>query len=117
MFMPLYILNLVLTAFVTFLFLLVVSIFPTSTEATTTFTGSTIESVDQGHQTITIHTRDGQSWTLSVDNPDLITKEHITKGDQVSIEVDPTSDKVTKIIRLADQTQAETRPEQAQPTQ
>jgi len=117
MIMPLYILNLVMTAFVAFLFLLVVTLFPSRTESATTFTASTIEGVDQAHQTITIHTREGQSWTLSVDNPDLIAKEHIAKGDQVSIEFDPTSDKVIKIIRLAHQTQAEMRPEQGQPTE
>jgi len=80
---------------------------PWLTEATTTFIGSTIENVDTGQQTITFRTQEGQTWTLGVTDPDLLKNEHLTKGDHISIEVDPKSDKVHKIIKLAEQPRSE----------
>lgn len=73
---------------------------PSASEATTTFIGSTIERIDAAQQTITFRTREGQSWTLRLADPKLLTKEPISKGDQVSIEIDP-NDRITKIVKLA----------------
>ena len=107
----------ILIATLTILFLMGSSTFSTLTEAATTFIGSTVEGVDQAKQTITFRTPEGQSWTLGIANPDLLTKDKVAKGDQVSIEVDPKSDKVIKILRLAEQTQPQqTRPEPLEPT-
>jgi hypothetical protein len=80
-----------------------------TSEATTTFIGTTVTSVDEAQRTITFHTREGQSWTLPVADPNILNKEQVSKGDQVSIEID-LNDRVTKIIKLSEQP----RPEQTQ---
>jgi hypothetical protein len=64
----------------------------------TTFTGTTVENVDLGKQTMSIKTKEGQSWTLRVAAPELLKKLNVQKGDHVSIEVD-TSNNVTKIAK------------------
>lgn len=75
-------------------------------QAATTFIGSTVVGIDQAQRSITIHTREGQSWTLPVADPDLLKKEQVSKGDQVSIEID-LNDRVTKIIKLTGQPRSE----------
>lgn len=65
----------------------------------TTFIGSTIERVEPDQQRITFRTREGQSWTLEVADDQLLHKEPLAKGDQVSIEIGA-NDKVTKIVKL-----------------
>lgn len=72
---------------------------PPDGAATTTFIGSTIERIDPGQHMITFRTREGQSWTLEVADGNLLVKEPLSKGDQVSIEIG-TNDKVTKIVKL-----------------
>lgn len=67
----------------------------------TTFTGTTVESVDPGKQTLSIKTKEGQSWTLHVADPELLKKYNLRKGDHVSIEVD-TSNNVTKIAKAGE---------------
>jgi hypothetical protein len=67
----------------------------------TTFTGTTVENVDPGKQTLSIKTKEGQSWTLHVADPELLKKHKLQKGDQVSIEVD-TSNNVTKIAKAGE---------------
>lgn len=76
---------------------------PTS-EGATTFIGSTIQRIDPAQQTITFRTHEGQSWTLHVADPNLLTKEPPNKGDQVSLETD-LDGKVTKIVKVADSSQ------------
>lgn len=67
-------------------------------EAATTFNRSTIVDIDQAHQTITFYTREGQTWTLPVADPNILKKEQFSKGTQVSIEID-LSDRITKILK------------------
>ena len=69
-------------------------------EATTTFVRSTVERIDLAKQTITFQARDGQTWTLRVANPELLKKDSLAKGDQVTIEVNP-NDEVKTILKLS----------------
>jgi hypothetical protein len=71
-----------------------------TSEAATTFIGSTILGIDQTQRTITFQTREGQSWTLPVADPNILKKEQITNGEQVSIEID-LDERITKIIKLS----------------
>jgi len=73
-----------------------------TSDAATTFGASTILGVDQAQRTITFQTRDGQTWTLPVADPNLLKKELVAKGDQVSIEID-LSERITKITKLSEQ--------------
>ena len=67
-------------------------------EAATSFNGSTIIGIDQKERTVTFRTKEGDKWTLPVDDPEFLQKEKISAGDQVSIEIDP-NDKITKIFK------------------
>ncbi|MGE3152430.1 MAG: hypothetical protein AB7G48_09645 [Nitrospiraceae bacterium] len=69
-------------------------------DATTTFVRSTVEHIDLVKQTITFQARDGQSWTLRVENPELLKKDSLAKGDQVTIEVN-SRDEVKTILKLS----------------
>ena len=55
--------------------------------------------IDHEKRTITFQTRDGQTWTLPVADPNMLKKELVAKGDQVSIEID-LSERITKITKL-----------------
>ena len=77
-----------------------------TSDAATTFGASTIVGVDQAQRTITFQTRDGQTWTLPVADPNLLKKELVAKGDQVSIEID-LSERITKITKLSGQPRLE----------
>ena len=76
------------------------------TSKATTFIRSTIVGIDQTQRTLTFRTMEGQSWTLPVADPDILTKEQLSQGDQVSIELDMT-DSVSKIIKLTGQPRTE----------
>jgi hypothetical protein len=69
-------------------------------DATTTFVRSTVERIDHSQHTITFQDLEGQQWTLRVANPELLKKDSLAKGDQVTIEVNP-NDEVTIILKLA----------------
>lgn len=69
----------------------------------TTHTGTTVESVDMGKQTISIKTKEGQSWTLPVADSELLKKHALQPGDQISVEVD-TDNNVTQIAKFETQT-------------
>ena len=71
-------------------------------EAATSFNGSTIVGVDQGQRTITFKTREGESWTLPVIDLEILTKEQLSSGDRVSIEID-LDDRITKILKSSGQ--------------
>ena len=60
-----------------------------------TYTGTTVENVDQAKQTISVKTKTGESWTLKVTDPEMLKKHNIKKGDQVSIEVDTNNNIIT----------------------
>lgn len=80
-----------------------------TSKAETTFIRSTIVGIDQTQRTLTFRTMEGQSWTLPVADLNILTNEQLSKGDQVSIELDLT-DRISKIIKLAGQP----RPQQTQ---
>jgi hypothetical protein len=67
----------------------------------TTYTGTTVEAVDAGKQTISIKTKKGESWTLKVADPEMLKKHNVQKGDQVSVEVD-TNNTITKIAKVGE---------------
>jgi|GEM_PF-3076943 len=85
------------------------SLLPVEADATTTFNGSIIVGIDQTQRTVTFKTVDGQSWTLPVADPKILTNEGFSKGDKVSIELD-LNDRISKIIKLAGRTDSEQAP-------
>ena len=64
----------------------------------TTLTGTTVESVDAAKQTVSVKTKDGQSYTLHVQDPELLKKYDLKKGDQISVQVD-TNNNVIQIAK------------------
>lgn len=66
-----------------------------------TYTGTTIENIDAGKQTVSIKTKTGESWTLHVTDPDMLKKYNLKKGDQVSVEVD-TNNNIIKIAKAGE---------------
>lgn len=72
-----------------------------TSEAATNFNGSTIIAVDQNERTVTFRTKDGEKWTLPVENPDLVKDGRVKEGEQVSIELD-LDDRITKILKPSD---------------
>jgi hypothetical protein len=69
----------------------------------TTLTGATVESVDADKQTVSVKTKDGQSYTLHVQDPELLKKYNLKKGDQISMQVD-TNNNVIQIAKPDSQT-------------
>ena len=69
-------------------------------EAANTFTGSTVVSLDQAKRTVTFQTKEGDTWTLPVSDPNLLNKDQVAKGDRVSIEID-LNDRISKITKLS----------------
>lgn len=78
-----------------------VSAIVTTSDATTVFGGSRIVAIDQDQRTITFKTKEGQTWTLPVTDPDLLNRQPIAKNDQVTIEID-LNDRISKVIKLSD---------------
>jgi len=66
-----------------------------------TYTGTTVENVDDSKQTVSIKTKEGQSWTLHVADPELLKKHNVQKGDRVSVEVD-TNNNIIKIAKAGE---------------
>ena len=50
--------------------------------------------IDQDQRTITFKTKEGETWTLPVTDPNLLNRQPIAKGDQVTIEID-LNDRIT----------------------
>ncbi|HEU0068772.1 MAG TPA: hypothetical protein VFQ26_05850 [Nitrospiraceae bacterium] len=71
-------------------------------EAATTFSGSII-GIDQAQRTITFQTVTGQTWTISVTDPNIL-KQQVAKGDWVMIDVElndsDLSRRITKITKI-----------------
>ena len=74
-----------------------------TSEAATTFTGSTVVGIDQAKRTVTFQTKEGDTWTLPVSDPNPLNKDQVAKGDRVSIEID-LSDRISKIMKLSERT-------------
>ena len=51
-----------------------------TSKATTTFIRSTIVGIDQAQHTLTFRTLEGQSWTLPVADPNILTKEQLSRA-------------------------------------
>jgi hypothetical protein len=73
----------------------------TTIDATTTFGGSKIIAIDQDQRTITFKTKEGETWTLPVTDPDLLKRQPIAKNDQVTIEID-LNDRISNAIKLSE---------------
>ena len=73
----------------------------TTSDAETTFGGSRIIGIDQGQRTITFKTREGQTWTLPVTDPNLLNQQLVAKDQQVTIEID-LNDRITNVIKRSE---------------
>lgn len=62
----------------------------------TTFTGATVEKIDQDSRQLRIRTQKGENWSLAVTRGELLTGLH--EGDHVSLEVN-SDDQVKNIIK------------------
>ena len=77
----------------------------TTSDATTTFGGSSILGVDEGQKTITFKTKDGQTWTLPVADSKLLSEAQTGKDDQVTIELD-LNDHIIDVVKASDKSSA-----------
>ena len=50
-----------------------------TSEAATSFTGSTVVGIDQAKRTVTFQTKEGDTWTLPVSDPNLLNKDQVAK--------------------------------------
>jgi hypothetical protein len=73
----------------------------TTGHAATIFGGSSILAIDQDQRTVTFRTKDGQTWTLPVNDPELLNPQRIAKDDQVTIELD-LNDRISNVVKLTD---------------
>lgn len=62
----------------------------------TTFTGATIENIDQQSQKLGVRTQQGENWSLEVTNNDLLKDLH--EGDRVSLELN-SDDRIKNVIK------------------
>ena len=87
-----------------------VSAVATTSDAATTFGGSRIIAIDQGQQTITFKTREGQTWTLPVTDPNLLKQQSNAKNEQVTIEID-LNDRIINVVKLSEEARTPPRTE------
>ena len=97
------------------LILLILTVFSfsavaTTSDAATTFGGSRIIAIDQGQQTITFKTREGQTWTLPVTDPNLLKQQSNAKNEQVTIEID-LNDRIINVVKLSEEARTAPRTE------
>jgi hypothetical protein len=57
--------------------------------------------VDQAQRTITFKTKEGQTWTLPLADPNVLNRQQIANGDDVTIELD-LNDRITKVVKLSE---------------
>jgi hypothetical protein len=72
-----------------------------TSDAATSFAGSRIMAIDQDQRTITFKTKDGQTWTLPVTEPEVLNRQQIAKGDQVTIEID-LNDRISNVVKVTE---------------
>lgn len=82
----------------------------TTSDAATIFGGSRILAIDQGQQTITFKTKEGQTWTLPVTDPKLLKQQPGAKGEHVTIEID-LNDRITNVVKLSEEARTAPRTE------
>jgi hypothetical protein len=78
--------------------LLIVTATVTTSDAATTFGGSSILAVDEGQKTITFKTKEGQTWTLPVVDSKLLSQAQVGKDDQVTIELN-LNDQIIDVVK------------------
>jgi hypothetical protein len=93
--------NIRMILMLTLCLLVSVSATVTTTDATTVFGGSKIIAIDQDQRTITFRTKEGQTWTLPMTDPDLLNRQAIAKDDQVTIELD-LNDRISNVVKLSE---------------
>ena len=71
-----------------------------TSDAATVYGGSKIVGIDQGQRTITFKTKEGQTWTLPVADPNVLDHQ-IAKGDDVTIELD-LNDRIIKVVKISE---------------
>jgi len=71
---------------------------PPASDAATTFGGSRIIAIDHDQRTITFKTKEGETWTLPVTDPNLLNQPSSGKEDQVTIELN-LNDQITRVVR------------------
>lgn len=81
------------------LFLIIATL--TTSDAATTFGGSSILGIDEGQKTITFRTKDGQTWTLPVVDPKLLSEAKTDKDDQVTIELN-LNDQIIDVVKVSE---------------
>ena len=87
-----------------------VSAVATTSDAATIFGGSRIIAIDQGQQTITFKTKEGQTWTLPVTDPNLLKQQSKSKDEPVTIEID-LNDRIINVVQLSGETRTAPRTE------
>jgi hypothetical protein len=91
-----------LLAIMTLCLVFSMSILVATSDAATVFGGSKILGIDQGQRTITFKTKEGQTWTLAVADPNVFNHQPmIAKGDDVTIEID-LNDQIIKVVKLSE---------------
>ncbi|HKT33261.1 MAG TPA: hypothetical protein VJR03_00425 [Nitrospira sp.] len=70
----------------------------TTSGAATVFSGSSILDIDHGQRTITFKTKEGETWTLPVTDPELFKRKTIAKNDKVTIEID-FDDRIINVVK------------------
>lgn len=93
--------NIRMILILTLCLLLSVSATVMTTDAATTFGGSRIIAIDQDQRTITFKTKEGQTWTLPMTDPNLLDRQPIAKDDQVTIEID-LDDRISNVVKLSE---------------
>lgn len=85
----------------TLCFFISMSAMVATSDAATVFGGSKIMGVDQAQRTITFKTKEGQTWTLPLADPNVLNHQQIANGDDVTIELD-LNDRITKVVKLSE---------------
>lgn len=88
-------------AILTLCLLFSVSAMVATSDAATVLGGSKIVGIDQAQRTITFKTKEGETLTLPVADPSVLSHQPIAKGDEVSIEID-LNDRITKVVKLSE---------------
>ena len=78
-----------------------VSAVATTSDAATIFGGSRIVTIDKDQRTITFKTKEGETWTLPVNDPALLERQTLAKNDQVTVEID-LNDRISNVIKLSE---------------
>ena len=73
----------------------------TTSDAATIFGGSRIVTIDKDQRTITFKTKEGETWTLPVNDPALLERQTLAKNDQVTVEID-LNDRISNVIKLSE---------------